>query len=85
MTDNPPAEVTLGNHCPDGAYYIAHVDGGAIQMYCRCLICARCGGHANPHQGHLIGVCRVTGAMRGPHLCCPDDCELEAAACSNPA
>lgn len=47
---------------------------------CRCVVCPRCGHHTgNSHQGHHWGFCKVTGTVREPHLCCPDDCELEAA------
>lgn len=49
------------------------------EWICRCLICARCGHHTgNATQGHHWGHCKVTGTVREPHFCCPDDCELEA-------
>ncbi len=49
-------------------------------LACRCTVCARCQQHTgNAHQGHLWSLCKVTGTLRTPHLCCPGDCELEAA------
>lgn len=45
------------------------------------MVCGRCGHHTgNNTQGHYWGRCNVTGTLRGFHFCCPDDCELEAAA-----
>lgn len=50
------------------------------------MLCARCDQHTgNNHQGHYWGLCKVLlsrgvpwkNAIRQPHFCCPDDCELE--------
>ena len=50
------------------------------------MLCARCERHTgNNHQGHYWGLCKVwlaqgrphNEAIREPHFCCPDDCELE--------
>lgn len=46
---------------------------------CRCIVCARCGHHTgNSTYGHYWAYCSVTLAVREHHLCCPDNCELEA-------
>jgi len=38
--------------------------------------CRRCGAHAS-YQGHWTMFCRAIGeAVRTPHFCCPDRCEL---------
>ena len=43
------------------------------------MVCARCNTHTgNNHQGHYWGLCKVTGAVREMHFCCPDNCELAA-------
>lgn len=48
---------------------------------CRCVVCPRCHKHTgNAHQGHYWAFCKVTKTTRGFHLCCPDNCELEAGA-----
>lgn len=55
-----------------------HPDASFIGDRCRCIVCSRCGRHTgNAHQGHLWGYCKVTKTIREPHLCCPDNCELE--------
>lgn len=59
----------------DGGSYMT-MDGYVV---CRCIICERCGHHTgNAHQGHFWSYCKVTGDVRDFHMCCPDDCELEA-------
>ncbi len=49
------------------------------RMVCRCVTCPRCKEHTgNSHQGHDWSWCKVTGAYREFHFCCPDGCELES-------
>jgi len=62
----------------------AHLFGGAASASvltggCRCVVCPRCHHHTgNAHQGHYWAWCRVTGAAREFHFCCPDlECEPE--------
>lgn len=46
---------------------------------CRCIVCSRCGRHTgNSNQGHFWAFCKATKTVRKFHMCCPDDCELEA-------
>ena len=54
-------------------------DASYVDGHCRCIVCARCGHHTgNAHQGHYWAYCSATKTLRDFHLCCPDDCELEA-------
>ena len=74
---NRPGPSLAGN--PPGCD--SPVPASQLDGRCRCVVCGRCGRHAgNSHQGHHWRHCRVTGTMRDPHFCCPDDCELETAA-----
>ena len=41
------------------------------------MVCGWCGERTrNNTQGHYWARCRVTGTLREPHFCCPDDCAL---------
>jgi hypothetical protein len=69
--DTPASECDA----PDGGRYYG--PGGTI--VCRCIVCSRCGHHTgNSNQGHYWAYCKVTKSKRDFHLCCPDDCQLEA-------
>lgn len=71
--DTPASECDA----PDGGRYY----GPNGTIVCRCIVCSRCGHHTgNSNQGHYWAYCKVTKSKRDFHLCCPDDCELEASA-----
>ena len=63
-----------GIPCDAPSATVSVVDGS-----CRCVVCPRCRHHTgNAHQGHHWGFCKITGTVREPHFCCPDEpgCEL---------
>lgn len=71
-----------------GPIYLAPALPGSneeLRYVCRCIVCARCGHHTgNNTQGHFWSYCKVTRTVRTHHMCCPDDCELEAANAPSP-
>lgn len=67
-----------GCNAENPSFYMNTGPDGAIDVVCRCMVCARCANHTgNSSQGHYWGLCKVTKQKRRFHFCCPNDCELE--------
>lgn len=52
---------------------IEQLDGTTV---CVCLVCDRCGRHADNYQGHYTSYCLAISGNGRFHFCCPGNCEL---------
>lgn len=62
---------------PRPVYTLTNTRTGETTLFCRCVVCARCGHHTgNSNQGHYWAWCKVSKQREEFHFCCPGNCDL---------